>query len=170
MQSNQLLSLVHGTRSHTSQLLHVATNSEKETKMDAQRSDIGTSLAADPEHTQVSVIVKFDELALVDGSDTQLTLDGRDQRWALEQGTGHCLKGFGELRLATGQLVVQANDGNVLLACALLGLDQAGGTVNADNQAPRHLGIQSTAVAGLLDAIPRLQSANRSLHTVLRRW
>lgn len=32
-------------------------------------------------------IVELDELALVNGTDTQLTLDGRDQRRALEEGT-----------------------------------------------------------------------------------
>ena len=76
VQGNQVLGLVHGTRSHTSQLLHVSSNTEEQTQVHTQSSDIGTSLAADPEHAQASVIVKLDELALVDGSDTQLALDG----------------------------------------------------------------------------------------------
>jgi len=127
----------------------VAADTEKKTQVDAESSDIGTGLAADPEDTQVSVIVELDELALVDGSDTELTLDGRDQGGTLEQRTGESLESAGELSLATGQLVVEADDSHVLLSSTLLGLDETGGAVNADNQAARDLGIESTTVTSL---------------------
>ena len=152
VQSNQLLGLVHGTGAHTTQLLHVGTDTEQQTQVHAQGTDISTSLAADPENTEVAVVVEFDELALVDGSDTELALDGRDQGRTLEQSTGQRLEGAGELRLATGQLVVEADDSNVFLSGTLLGLDETGGAVNADNQASSNLGIEGTAVTGLLDS------------------
>lgn len=121
--------------------------------MHAESTDVGTGLAADPEDTEVAVVVELNQLALVDGTDTQLALDGGNQRRTLEQSTGKRLEGTGKLGLATGQLVVEADNGNVFLSGALLGLDEAGSAVNADNQAASDLGIESTAVAGLFAAI-----------------
>lgn len=130
----------------------MGTDTKQQTQVHAQGSDIGTSLAAHPEHTQVAVIVKLNQLALVDGSDTQLSLDGGNQRRALEQGTGEGLEGAGELGLAARQLVVETNDGNVLLSGSLLGLDQASRAIDTDNQTSRDLGVEGTAVTGLLNA------------------
>ena len=125
--------------------------------MHAEGPDVGTSLTADPEDTKVTVVVKLDELALVDGTDTQLALDGRNERRALEQGTRELLQGLGELGLAAGDLVVEADDADVLLSGALLRLDEARGTIDTDNQAPGDLGVEGTAVAGLLNtAFPKL--------------
>lgn len=61
--------------------------------------------------------------------------------------------------MAAGQLVVETDDGNVLLSGALLGLDKTGGTVNADNQASRNLGIESTTVTSLLRSVVKNKSA-----------
>lgn len=152
VQSNQLLGLVHGTGAHTTQLLHVGTDTEQQTQVHTQGTDISTSLAADPENTEVAVVVELDELALVDGSDTELTLDGRDQGRALEQSTSQGLEGAGELSLATGQLVVEADDSNVFLSGTLLRLNETGSAVNADNQASSDLGIEGTAVTSLFDS------------------
>jgi hypothetical protein len=157
MQRNQVLRLVHGTTPHAAKLLHVGADAEEETKMHAEGTDVGTGLTADPEDTEVTVIVKLDELALVNGTDTQLALDGRDERRALEQGTRELLQSLGELGLAAGDLVVEADDADVFLSGALLGLDEARGAIDTDNQAPGDLGIEGTAVAGLLNtAFPML--------------
>ena len=127
-------------------------NTTQTTQVHAQRPDVCSRLAADPEYTEVAVVVKLDELALVDGSDSELTLDGRDERRTLEESTGEGLEGAGKLGLAAGQLVVEADDGNILLTSTLLGLDETGGTVDADDEAAGNLGVEGTAVAGLLDA------------------
>jgi hypothetical protein len=127
----------------------VTANTEEETQVDAEGSNVGTSLAADPEDTEVTIIVELDELALVDGSDTELTLDGRNQRGTLEERTGEGFESASELSLAARQLVVEADDGNVLLSSTLLRLDETSGAVNADNQASSDLGIEGTAVASL---------------------
>lgn len=153
VEGDQVLGFIHGTGAHTSQLLHVSTNAEKKTEVHAKSTDIGTSLTADPEDTKVAIIVEFDELALVNRSDTQLTLDGGDERRALEQGTGHGLKGFGELGLATGQLVVQADDGNIFLSGTLLRLDKSSGAVDTNDQTTSDLGVEGTTVTSLLGAI-----------------
>lgn len=44
--------------------------------MDTESSNIGSGLTAHPEDTQVAVVVKLDDSAFVDGTDTKLTLDG----------------------------------------------------------------------------------------------
>jgi hypothetical protein len=113
-------------------------------------SDVGAGLAADPEDTEVTVVVELDELRLVDGSDTELTLNGRDQGGSLEQGTSEELEDASKLRPAARDLVVEAHNGDILLSGSLLGLDETCGTVDADNKTTGDLGIKSTAVAGLL--------------------
>lgn len=123
MKGDKALGLVHSTGANTAELLHVAADTEEETQVDAEGSDVGTSLTADPEDTKVSVIVELDELGLVDGSDTELTLDGRDQRRTLEQSAGEGLESAGKLSLAAGEFVVEADDSHVLLTGTLLGLD-----------------------------------------------
>lgn len=110
--------------------------------MHTQCSDVGTGFARHPEDSQLTVVVEFKQLALVDGTDTQLTLNGGDERRTLEEGTGEGLEGASELGLAAGQLVVQTQDAHILLTRALLALDEARGTVDADNQTPGDLGIE----------------------------
>ena len=153
MEGDELLGLVHGTTANTSKLLHVSTNAEQQAQVDAKGTDVGTSLAANPEDTEVAVIVKLDELALVNSSDTKLALDGGDQGRALEQSARKSLERTGELGLATGQLVVQTDDGNVLLSGTLLRLDEPGSTVNANDQASGNLRVKGTAVTSLLDTV-----------------
>lgn len=152
MQRDQILVLVHSTRSHSSQLLHVRTDTEQQAQVHTERTDVSAGLAADPEDTKVAVVVELDELGLVDGSDTQLALDGGDQGRALEERAGEQLKGAGELGLTAGDLVVESHDGDVLLSGSLLGLDKARGAVDADDQTSCNFGVEGTAVAGLLDA------------------
>jgi hypothetical protein len=131
----------------------VGTNTEQKTQVDTESTDIGTSLTADPENTEVALIVKLVQVALVDGTDTELALDGRNQGRALEQRTGKSLQGAAELSLATGDLVVQADDTDILLTGTLLRLDQTSSAVNADDQAASDLGVKSTAVTSLLGSM-----------------
>lgn len=130
----------------------MGTNAEQETEMHAEGTDVSSGLAADPENTELSLIVELVQLALVDGSDTELTLDSRNQRWSLEERTSEGLEGARKLGLAAGQLVVQANDANILLSSTLLGLDETGRTVDADDEATSDLGIEGTAVTSLLNS------------------
>jgi len=150
VQGNHTLLLIHGTGANTTKLLHVSANTEQKTQVNTESTDISTSLTADPENTEVTVIVKLVEVALVDGTDTQLTLDGGDQGRTLEESTGEGLQSTTELSLATGDLVVETDNANVLLTSTLLGLDQTSSTVNADDQAASDLGIKGTGVTSLL--------------------
>jgi hypothetical protein len=150
VQSDEVLLLVHSTRSHTSKLLHVSADAEQQTEVDTESTDVGTGLARNPKDTELSLIVKLVKVALVDGSDTELSLDGRDERRALEQGTSEGLEGASELLLAAGELAVQSDDTNILLTSTLLRLDQTSGAINADNQTSSDFGIEGAGVASTL--------------------
>jgi hypothetical protein len=136
----------------------VGTDTEQKTQVNAKSTDVGTSLAADPEDTKLPLIVEFVELALVNGTDTELALDGGDERGTLEERTGEGLEGACKLSLATGEFIVQADDADVLLTSTLLGLDKTCSTVNADNQTSSDLGVKSTGVTSLLNTATTLAS------------
>lgn len=150
VQSDHTRALAHGSRANTAQFLHVGTDTEEKTQVDTEGTDVGTGLAANPEDTEVALIVELVVLALVDGTDTELALDGRDQRGTLEECTSQGLQSADELGLATGNLVVETDHADILLTGTLLGLDQAGGTVNANDQTTGDLRIKGTTVTSLL--------------------
>jgi hypothetical protein len=133
----------------------VGTDTEEQTQVNTEGTDVGTSLTADPEDTEVTLVVELVVLALVDGTDTELTLDSRDQRGTLEERTGEGLQSADELSLATGNLVVKADNTDILLTSTLLGLDQTGSTVNADDETSSNLGIKGTTVTSLLGSIDK---------------
>ena len=103
------------------------------TEMNAESSNVGTRLARDPEDGKVTIIVEAVSLGLKDGAYSKLTLDGRDQRGALEQSTGKGLEGLAKGKLSTENSVMESNDADIALASALLGFDEASRAVNAKN-------------------------------------
>lgn len=71
---------------------------------------------------QTDLLIELDELALVDGSDTQLTLNCRDERRALVHGAGQLLQSLlNALRILDG--TVQTQNAHVLLSGGLLRLE-----------------------------------------------
>jgi hypothetical protein len=86
----------------------------------------------------------------MNGSNTKLPLHGRNEGRALEKSASERLQRSCELRFASWKLVMQPKDAHVFLAGTLLGLDEAGGTVETHDQAARNFGIQRTAVASFL--------------------
>ena len=52
------------SRSNTPKLLHVSTDTQQETKMNTEGTNIGTSLTAHPEDGQVTVLVKLNQFAV----------------------------------------------------------------------------------------------------------
>lgn len=134
----------------------MSADTKEKTKVDTEGTDVGTSLTADPEDTKVALIVELVVLALVNGTDTELALDGGDERRALEESTGQGLQSAGKLSLATGDLVVETDHANVLLTGTLLRLDQTGGAVNADDQTSSDLRIKGTTVTSLLGSVKKL--------------
>jgi hypothetical protein len=68
----------------------------------------------------MSFVVEFVELGFVDGSDTELSLDGRDQRRSLEERSGEGLEGARQLGFAAGKRLVQSDDADILFPGSLL--------------------------------------------------
>ena len=66
--------------------------------MHTQSSDVGSGLTAHPENTKLPLVVELVQFALVNSSDTELALDGGDERRSLEKGTGERLKSSGNSR------------------------------------------------------------------------
>jgi hypothetical protein len=116
-------------------------DSQQEAQMNAEGSDVCASLAANPKHGKVAFIVELDELTLVDGADAQLALNGGYERWALEQSARQGFESASELGFAAGQLVMQTNNTDILLASALLGFDEPGGSINANYETAGDFGI-----------------------------
>lgn len=96
----------------------------------------------------IRVILK--ELTFVDGPDPELPLDGGDEGRALEDGAGEGLEGAGDLG-DVGDGGVEAGDADILLAGTLLGFDEAGGSVDADDEVAGDFGVEGTAVSGFFD-------------------
>jgi hypothetical protein len=48
--------------------------------MHAHGSDVGTSLAGDPEDTKVLFLIELNKFAFINSSDTQLSLDGSNSK------------------------------------------------------------------------------------------
>lgn len=100
----------------------------------------------------MSFVVEFVELAFVDGTDTELTLDGGDERRTLEECTGECFESASELSFAAGELVVEADNADVFFTSTLLGLDETSSAVETDDQTASDFGVESTTVASLFNA------------------
>ena len=77
----------------------MSSTAEEQAEVDAQRSDVGTGLAIDPEHGKVALGIELEQLALIDGAHAQATLDGRHQRRALEQRSRQGLDGLSHFLL-----------------------------------------------------------------------
>ena len=80
MKGHEILVLVHMTRSDPPELLHVSSYTKEETQVSAEGSDVRTSLAGDPDDGQLLLWVILDKLRLVDGPNSQDSLDGRQTR------------------------------------------------------------------------------------------
>lgn len=151
MQGDHALTLIHRSASHTPQLLHVCAHAEQQTQMHAQRPNVRTCLARDPEHAQMPVIVELVQFAFVDSADAQLALDGRDERRALEQSAREGFQGARELRLSARQGVVEADYAHIFLAGALLGLHETGSAIDAHYETAGDFRIEGSAMASFLD-------------------
>ena len=117
MHSDHVVVLAQSTTAHTTELLHVAAHTKDKTKVHAKRTNVGAGLTRHPEDTKVALLIELQELRLVDGTDTELTLDRRNERGTLEEGAGQGLDRARE-GSGLGERGVKAEDGNVLLSCS----------------------------------------------------
>mmetsp|Transcript_33747 Transcript_33747/g.100096 ORF Transcript_33747/g.100096 Transcript_33747/m.100096 type:complete len:511 (-) Transcript_33747:10-1542(-) len=161
---HHVLRLAQRARARAAQLLHVPAHAQHQPQVHAERPDVRACLARHAKDAEVALIVVLDERVLVDGAHAQLPLHRGDERRPLEQRPRQLLQRTRQRARAVNR-VVQPHDGNVLLAGALLRLDEAGGAVEADDQAPRHLWVQRSRVPSLLCP----QDAADPRHDLVRR-
>ena len=81
----------------------------------------------------MSVVVKLVEFALVNSPDPKLPLDGRDERRSLKESPGKRFKSTSKLSFTARYFVMETDNTDILFACTLLGLDQTGCPVTADD-------------------------------------
>jgi hypothetical protein len=60
--------------------------------MDTEGSDVSAGFTRNAKDAKTTVIVKLDEVNLVNRSDAELTLDGADERRPLKERTRQCLE------------------------------------------------------------------------------
>ena len=84
--------------------------------MHAESSDVGTSLARNPENCKIALLVELEELGLVNGTYAKLALYGRDERGALEERAGESLDSTREGG-GVWECCMDAEDGDILLSC-----------------------------------------------------
>lgn len=151
MHGDDIVILSSDTTPHTSQFLHMSTNTQQQTQMDTQRPDVCSSLTRNPEYTQIPLVVVFNQFTLVNRPDSQLSLDGRDQRGSLEQGTS---QGFKSSRkgLFVGEGIVESDDADVFFSSTLLGFDKSGSSVDTDNQTSSNFRVECSGMSSLLDS------------------
>ena len=118
--------------------------------VDTEGTDVCASLAAYPEDAHVALVIVLDQLSLVDGPNTELLLDGRDERGPLEARTLERVKSFLKL-LDLIEALMQLDNSNVLFTSGLLSFDESGSVVNADDKAASDLRVKGTRVASLVD-------------------
>lgn len=70
----------------------MCTDTEEEPKVNAKGSNIGASFAGHPEDTEVTVVIEFEKLGVVNGPYTELSFDSRYEGRSLEERTGQGFK------------------------------------------------------------------------------
>ena len=126
-------------------------DTQKQTEMYAESSDVCSSFARHPENRKVAVFVVLEKLRVVDSTDSELAFDGRNQRGALEESTSQGLESTGEGRRVL-EFVVESQDSNIFLSSTLLRLDQPRRTIYTDNETASYFGVKCSAVTSLIDA------------------
>lgn len=120
--------------------------------MNTESPDVGTRLTSDPEDGKMALVVEFVVFGLVDGSNTELALDGRDQWRTLQESTRQEMQHANVSLLSARNSAMEADNCNILLSGTLLRLDKTSGTIQGDNETSSDLGIERSTVSSLLDA------------------
>lgn len=142
--SDHILVLRHDTRSVSSKFFHMGGNTEFQTDVDTESSDVGTGLALDPKQTESVFFIIFDKSIFIDGSNSEFSLDGSDDGWLLEAWTSKGIKSLDDSCFTSLDLVMESNDTDILFTGLLLSLSQSSSSVNTDDQTARNFRIQST--------------------------
>lgn len=94
----------------------MASDTKDKAEVYTERTDIRAGLTRHPEDSQIAFLIKLKELGLVDGTNTELTLDSGDEWWALEESTSQGLDSARESG-SFGKGRMETKNSNVLLSC-----------------------------------------------------
>lgn len=106
-------------------------NSKKKAEVNTKGTNVGTSFAADPEDSEVALVIELDQPGFINCPDSKLTLNSRDQRGTLKKGAGQSLECPSEGFLPP-KARVESQHANIFFPGALLRFDQTCGTVDTD--------------------------------------
>eukprot|EP00967_Tisochrysis_lutea_P130583 scaffold226096_cov33-Tisochrysis_lutea.AAC.2 len=84
--------LGEGPRARAPQLLHVTAHTKHQAQVHAKGTNVGACLTRNAEYTEVAIVVVFDQGVLIHSAHTELPLDGRDERRALEERASELLQ------------------------------------------------------------------------------
>ena len=93
----------------------MSTHTKQQTHMHTKSSNVRSSLTRDPKDSKVSVIVKFNEFHVMNGSNAELSLDSGNERRALEESSSESLDCLGELLFRVDGFM-ETENGDVLLS------------------------------------------------------
>jgi len=111
----------------------MCSDTQQKTEVNTEGTDVGSCFATDMEDGKMPVVVEFEQLVVMNGTNTELAFDSGDEWRTLEEGTGQSLKSARELCLSAGKLLMKADNGDVLFSSTLLGFDETSSTVDADD-------------------------------------
>ena len=99
-------------------------NTQKESKVHTQSTDVSAGLTVHPEYSEISLLIKFKEFGLINSSDTKLTLHSWDEWRTLKKSTSKCLQRPGKCsRVLKGPM--KSKYSNVLLSYGIIRLSAA---------------------------------------------
>mmetsp|Transcript_15791 Transcript_15791/g.23555 ORF Transcript_15791/g.23555 Transcript_15791/m.23555 type:complete len:222 (+) Transcript_15791:422-1087(+) len=84
MHGTHIIILAQNTRSDPPQLLHMSPGPNQETKVHAKSTNIRSCFTVHPKNTKITLLVKFNQFRFINGTNTKLTLDRRDQGRSLK--------------------------------------------------------------------------------------
>ncbi len=146
VQRDQGLVLPEGPRSREAQLLHIRPAAQSQAHVEAQLADVCSRLAAHPH--QNMLLLDLQNIQIIDGPDTKFFNHRGLERRLLIDGAHKLKADLHDPLLGHG--LMQAHEADVLLSCQKKRLHDPGGILQENRQNAGHLGIQCTAMPGLV--------------------
>lgn len=118
----------------------MSTAAKQIAEVNTKSSNVGASLAGDPEDAEVAFVIVLNQTSLVNRADAQLLFYGRNKGRALKARSSEGIEGLFKLFYVV-QLLMQLHYSDVLFTSGLLSLDKSCRVVNANEQTTSNLGI-----------------------------
>ncbi|EOA24056.1 hypothetical protein CARUB_v10017275mg [Capsella rubella] len=167
MHCNHVIILTQNTRADPSKLLHMPTNTKKQTQVNTHGPNVSTRLTRHPENNQMPISIILKQLAFVDCPDPKLSFNSRDQRRPLEHSSSERFKSsshFSNIRDSR----VKPSYTDVLFTRTLLRFHKPCGSVNTDNEISGDFRVKSSTVTSFLNTEDTLNPSNNLVRRRIR--